>query len=44
MTNGKSIEKMRTFAKEKIGQIDGDALLKNVLSCDEIYLLIRELD
>ncbi|MBE7053716.1 MAG: peptide chain release factor N(5)-glutamine methyltransferase [Ruminococcaceae bacterium] len=44
MTSGKTIKEIRDIAVLKIGRSDADALLKNVLSCDEIYLLVHKDD
>ena len=41
MTSGKSIKEIRKWAYTQIDVIDADALLKDVLACDEIYLVIH---
>lgn len=41
MTSGKTIKELRTFAREKLGAIDADALIKSLLKCDEIYLTVN---
>jgi release factor glutamine methyltransferase len=44
MTSGKSIKEIRKWAYTQIDVIDADALLKDVLSCDEIYLVVHAND
>lgn len=44
MTSGKSIKELRKWAYTQIDIIDADALIKDVLSCDEIYLVVHAND
>lgn len=44
MTSGKKIKEVLKDACKRVGAVDAHALLKNVLSCDEIYLALHKDD